>query len=197
MTPTEPFTNNGECLYCHQPPGASAVSTVSFGVNTAVNRTTACMKCHWEQTGSHPFHNPTWNCGSCHSGMLFTNPAAIPSVVTTYGYFYTKSSAEADSRTLHIIHSNPTWAGDLEKKGRQCASCHAAAACTACHEDPDLTHADHAWDVGLGNYWPGSGPNGKPHGSGTGVGNEYERNVNTALTCSNPVCHMTASGDDA
>ena len=96
VSPEEPYSDNGECLYCHQ--GGLAVSLVDFAVNTAVDRQTACMKCHWEPTGSHPFHNPTWNCSACHSNMGQRNPAAMPSVVTTCGYFNNSGSAEADSR---------------------------------------------------------------------------------------------------
>ena len=93
-----------------------------------------------------------------------------------------------------MIHANPTWAASTSVRGRECGSCHAAAACTACHEDPDMSHTEHAWDIGLGTYWPDAAPTGEPFGSGTSNGNEKQRNINSALTCSNAKCHEKVSG---
>ncbi|HEX9094016.1 MAG TPA: hypothetical protein VF902_08535, partial [Coriobacteriia bacterium] len=144
---TLPYTDNAECLECHSGSG-TAVSKVDFTESSAVVRATACRKCHWEPAGAHPFHMATWNCGSCHVSWGATNFSAIPKVSTAYGYFFSAASAMVDTDTIHIIHANPRWIANAVKNGRQCGSCHAAAACTACHEGAiDPTHEDHTWDA--------------------------------------------------
>jgi hypothetical protein len=195
---TLPYTENAECLECHSGSGA-AVSKVNFAEDPPVVRSSACKKCHWEAAGTHPFHMATWNCGSCHPGWGVTNFSAIPKVYSPAldAYFFSAASASIDTDTLHIIHANPRWIAGVVKNGRQCGSCHSAAACTACHDsgaiDPG-THALHTWDAGLAGPWPGTEPSSMTFGSGTTPGNEYERNVNGALACSNGTCHDIASG---
>jgi hypothetical protein len=190
------YTTNAECISCHQP-GGSAVSQVDFHAAAPVNKVTACKKCHWEPTAGHPFHNPTWNCVSCHFEMGTTNFAAIPKYYSdTYDAFFNSAeSANTDTETLHIIHANPRWAATVTKNGRQCASCHSAANCTACHEGAiDRTHEDHTWDAALKAYWPGWGPSATKFGAGTPKGIETKNSVIPALSCSNSTCHSVASG---
>jgi hypothetical protein len=187
------------CVGCHGP-GADASfasSKVDFTVAGAVNKVTACKKCHWEPTAGHPFHNPTWNCVSCHFEMGATNFAAVPKYYSaTYdAYFNSAASANTDTENLHLIHANPRWPANVTKNGRQCGSCHSAANCTACHEGAiDATHEDHTWDAALGTYWPGYAPSSTKFGAGTSVGNERENSVIPALSCSNSVCHSISSG---
>jgi hypothetical protein len=188
-----PFTSNSECIECHGPSGTT-VSRVDFTVLDAapVNRATACVKCHWEPSGGHPFHYTTgaWNCGSCHLEMGPINAAAIPRVQVGSSYFNSAASAATDGNTLHAIHSKLGWAGFVVKAGRQCQSCHAPAACTACHENGvDPSHGEHSWDEARGDYYSPYGPATKTFGSGTHSGAETERSVSTSLTCSNPICH--------
>lgn len=185
------------CLGCHDARQPDFATTkVDFTVPGPVDRV-VCRDCHWEPAGGHPYHYPTWNCGSCHGEMGLTNASAIPKVSTAYGFFNTASSATTDAVTLHLIHSNPTWAGGMAKRGRQCVSCHAAAACTACHAEPAPSHSEHTWDAAAAAYRPGTEPGSETFGAGTSAGNELERNVSTALTCSNATCHPKATGASA
>jgi alpha-tubulin suppressor-like RCC1 family protein len=186
------------CLGCHDPKTTGfATSTVDFTAATPVARASVCKKCHWEPSGAHPFHNPTWNCVSCHPEMGATNFAAVPKYysVAYDAYFNSEASASADTETLHAIHANPRWPASVVKKERQCGSCHAAASCLACHESSiDATHEDHTWDAGLRAYWPGSGPAAIRFGSGTSPGNERQNTIVPALSCSNATCHDITSG---
>jgi hypothetical protein len=184
------------CTDCHRV-GGVATSTVDFTAATPVARASVCKKCHWEPSGAHPFHNPTWNCVSCHPEMGATNFAAVPKYysVAYDAYFNSAASAAADTETLHAIHANPRWPAGVVKKERQCGSCHAAASCLACHEGAiDATHEDHTWDAGLRAYWPGTGPAAIRFGSGTGRGNERQNTIVPALSCSNATCHDITSG---
>ncbi|MDO8915018.1 MAG: hypothetical protein Q7W16_02905 [Coriobacteriia bacterium] len=198
---TPPYIDNSQCFECHAPAG-TAVSIVDFNAAASVNRASACKKCHWEFAApaapSHPFHYATWNCSSCHFEMGTTNFYAVPKVYVPAldAYFFSAESALADKDTLHVIHSNPRWPASVVKNGRQCGSCHAAANCTACHENAvdRPTHEDHTWDAALGAYWPGTGPATTVFGAGTSVGAETERTLTTGLTCSNDTCHDIASG---
>lgn len=178
------------CLACHastQPDFAK--SKVDFSVGE-VDRTTVCRKCHWEAAGSHPYHNATWNCGACHSGMGVVDPNAVPKTTTASGSFATTVSAAADAATLHAIHEKSGWAATITIGGRQCASCHAAASCTSCHEGPlPSSHADHSWDASTATYVSGYGPSATRYGSGTSAGNERENTLESGLTCSNTTCH--------
>jgi hypothetical protein len=194
--PPAPYDTNVECLTCHQPLG-SAVSQVDFHAAAPVKKVTACKKCHWEPTAGHPFHNPTWNCVSCHFEMGATNFAAVPKYYSaTYdAYFNSSESANTDTETLHVIHANPRWPANVTKNGRQCASCHSAANCTACHEGAiDLAHEDHTWDTALRAYWPGYGPSSTKFGAGTLDGVETQNSVTSGLSCSNNTCHSISSG---
>jgi hypothetical protein len=184
------------CSDCHKPGSRVASSTVDFAAAVPVDRVTACRKCHWEPADSHPFHNATWDCMSCHPEMGPTNFAAVPKYYSAAlgAYFNSASSAYAGTETLHAIHASPRWAASLTKGRRQCASCHAAANCTVCHAGAiSLTHEDHSWDATLGAYYPGAGPSATPFGSGTSEGNEGENSVIPALSCSNPTCHDIAA----
>jgi hypothetical protein len=189
-----------ECSDCHKPGSRVASSTVDFTAARPVDRATACRKCHWEPTGSHPFHNISWDCVSCHPEMGATNHAAIPRVRNeAYGAFFNSAaSAYAGTATLHAIHASPRWAASLTKGGRRCASCHAAANCTVCHAGAiSLTHEDHSWDATLGAYYPGTEPSSMRFGSGTSPGNEGEDSVIPALSCSNATCHDIATSSSS
>ena len=184
------------CAACHDAgqPGFASVK-VDFKAAAKVDRTSACMKCHWEPSGSHPFHYRDWNCGSCHPAWGTIDPARVPKVfVPGKGYFASAASASASTETLHAIHSAARWPSTITKNGRQCASCHSAADCTACHEGAiDPSHADHTFDPGLGSYWPGTGPAVRTFGAGTSAGNEREQRLSTDVTCSNATCHDISS----
>lgn len=136
------------CEACHK--GAPAPEPHGFSV-APVNYATACSKCHLEFAGSHPYHNANSNCGStCHSGWGAALSANVPGYAASLGGGVKGGFASADSTAtspglLHIIHSKSRWMGETATPSSSCRSCHAAAACEACHEGTiNPAHEGHA-----------------------------------------------------
>ncbi len=138
------------CLACHdvsQPDFAT--SKVSFTPIDPVDRDTACKACHAPGlVGTHPYHQIGSNCGSaCHptwgrslasATPLYTDPGSGAS-------FAAAGSKETSAALLHTIHANPRWPAGVDTPGSACASCHATAACGACHTGAiPATHAGHS-----------------------------------------------------
>lgn len=139
VQPAEAAEVNPECSWCHAPMNDWDVQ--------AVDRDTACQKCHTPGLlGTHPVHYPGANCGAvCHPGWGNSIRFATPTWRGPQGSFASAESPNVSSAILHIIHSNPRWPAGISKANSECASCHAIAACTACHEDaPATSHASHS-----------------------------------------------------
>ncbi len=159
--------DNGECSMCH---GIGLIGPDASFTIGAVDRETACRKCHIDTfVGTHPNHYAGGDCGSvCHltEGFGYSIAAHTPTVLTAGGAFASAASNNAPATTLHAIHNNPRWMADKSKPGSKCGSCHAVAACTACHEgspQPHQTHAEH----GNAAPWVGNVSFGVPGGDMT------------------------------
>jgi len=184
---------NADCVGCHSS-SIGAVSAQDFGVG-AVNFSTACKKCHDDSlVGTHPYHNPTSNCGSsCHPGWGASLVSAVPNYLDSRGYgaFAAADSADTDPALLHLIHSKPRWMESKEFSFSKCGSCHAVATCDSCHDNPpapdDTTHANHAMSLPL-TPWMGNTSSGVTNGDQT----ENTYVVNDASRCGAVGCHDTA-----
>ena len=182
---------NADCVSCHDS-ALGAVAAQKFGVG-AVDFSTACKKCHDDSlAGTHPYHNPTANCGaSCHPGWGESLVSAVPSHLDARGYgaFAAANSADTDPAILHIIHSKPRWMESKDSSFSRCGSCHAVATCDSCHDNApapdDATHLNHGTGV---TPWIGN------TSSGVTAGNQLEDTyvLNNAVTCGATGCHDTA-----
>jgi len=182
---------NSDCVSCHNS-ALGAVAAQKFGVG-AVDFTTACKKCHDDSlAGTHPYHNPTANCGSsCHPGWGASLVSAVPNHLDARGYgaFAAADSADTDPAVLHLIHAKPRWMESKEFSFSKCGSCHAVATCDSCHDNPpapdSATHLNHAASV---TPWIGN------TSSGVTAGNQLEDTyvLNNAITCGATGCHDTA-----
>lgn len=137
---------NAECALCHGPESIVGGANMEVG---SVNKATACRKCHLDSlVGAHPFHYGGGNCGAvCHPGFGPSLAANVPTHLGTNGAFSGPESDSMDAGTLHAIHSTPRWMASKSFTSGKCGSCHATAACTACHNsnDPSIsdTHLNH------------------------------------------------------
>jgi hypothetical protein len=188
---------NMECLTCHdldaEVPWAD-IPRVAFSVEP-VDREEVCWKCHWQTVEGHPYHSPneqSWYrlyC-DCHQyGYSRPDWYRLPEVETPGGWFNSATSLDREPSILHAIHAFPESMLDIEWNGRQCWSCHARAACSACHEeDPDLSHGVHGYADA-----PGEGPvspwAGRV-GEGTPEGDEYVDTTSEGyVSCDVEGCH--------
>ena len=184
---------NTDCTVCHAST-LGAVPAQNFNVGT-VDFDTACKKCHDESlVGSHPYHNPTSNCGaSCHAGWGAALVTAVPMNLDPRGYgsFASSSSADMDPALLHLIHSKPRWMESMKFPSSTCGSCHAVATCDSCHDNPPApdtaTHANHASTLNL-TPWVGNTSSGVTAGDQT----ENTYRVGNSNTCGAIGCHDTA-----
>lgn len=133
---------NPECLSCHQ-------SMTDWSVFD-VDRSTACSKCHAPGLlGTHPRHNAGGNCGAvCHLPNKWGDSSryAVPAWVGPQGAFATSTSVDASASVIHAIHSQTRWMSTVNTPSEKCASCHAVASCSACHDYTKVSpkHADHS-----------------------------------------------------
>jgi len=184
---------NPDCVACHTTANGVAAAQ-DFGVG-AVDFTTACKKCHDDSlAGTHPYHNPTANCGSsCHPGWGASLVSAVPNYMDArgYGVFAGADSADTDPALLHLIHSKPRWMEAKESSFSKCGSCHAVATCDSCHDNPpapdDATHLNHAASLSL-SPWMGNTSSGVTNGDQT----ENTYVLNNAILCGAAACHDTA-----
>jgi hypothetical protein len=141
-------TANDSCLSCHKT-GGPAVHALDFDVSVDM---TKCNACHWYSVHDFDFqHQTSWyddymsrQCNSCHhsSNAWPTRPAILDyaTALTPSGFFQTLASVGVDAKTAHAIHASGSWLKDVS----ECANCHGAASCDACHTTPGPTHAEHA-----------------------------------------------------
>lgn len=174
---------NPECLACH--------NSGQYWTVAAVDRDEACQKCHTPGLlGSHPYHNPGSNCGAvCHPGWGGSMQYATPSWRGPQGSFASAGSVDVPASVLHVIHSTPKWVSTISTDKSNCGSCHATAACSACHEDsPSAGHAVHS-SAGNADYtarepWSGT--------VGSGITGE-DQTVDSVQThtnmCATSGCH--------
>ncbi|PKQ29021.1 MAG: hypothetical protein CVT60_07480, partial [Actinobacteria bacterium HGW-Actinobacteria-10] len=145
------YTVNAQCLECH---GADlsgpATKKVDFGVG-AVNKETACVKCHWQPR--HTTHASNTESCSCHGAFSQDREDLYVGLRSTpYGYFsYHDSPDSATAAELHEIHANGSWPAGIATinpssasfgSSPLCGSCHGAASCESCHESP-AAHGAH------------------------------------------------------
>lgn len=193
------------CLACHattQP--AFATSKTSFAVGAPVDRDTACAKCHVPGlVGTHPYHQPGSNCGAaCHAdwggdSLLTATPRYTdPGSGASFATAASKSSTPAQ---LHVIHSSKRWPADVGivaadgSSHNTCGSCHAVAACTACHEgEIPLSHETHSatGGTGLAAYAPWVGK--LSHGV-VGADLTQESATTGPNQCASASCHNVAA----
>ena len=139
---------NTDCFACHAN-GGQATSQVDFAAASV--DVSKCDSCHWlsvhefdtQHVGAGYADYLTKQCSACHHSS-FTFPVrpqvlGWPSVSTTAGWFQSAASLVQSPQTLHAIHVNGSW---LKGNG-ECDSCHGAAACSACHDEPAASHANH------------------------------------------------------
>lgn len=185
---------NPECLSCHQ-------AMTDWSVFD-VNRDTACSKCHTPGLmGTHPRHNAGGNCGAvCHlpNGWGDSSRYAIPGWVGVQGSFAASSSPDAPSSVIHAIHAKPRWMGTVNTASEKCASCHAVADCSACHDYTKVApkHLNHS-ATGNASYpardsWVGETAHGVIDGD-LGIGSVFEVENQCATAGCHDVAGMAAS----
>lgn len=133
--------DNTACLSCHE-------TWQQFSV-APVDRDTACASCHTAGLiGTHPFHQPGANCAAyCHPGWGDSLLTAVPSHYDSAAgaSFASPTSKDTPASVLHIIHSQARWPQGVDTDDSRCASCHAIAACAACHTgEVSASHDDHS-----------------------------------------------------
>jgi len=185
--------NDVSCVACHE--GVTASDRHGFSV-APVNYATACRKCHDQSlAGTHPYHNGEANCGaSCHPGWGASSGSSIPRYLDTYGVFATPTSQDASASSLHVIHSKSTWPAGIDTSVSKCGSCHAVAACAACHDGTvSSAHANHASTMTSATAWTGSTSRGVDEGDQL----EDSHTVTETVRCGGPLCHDTDHVSDA
>jgi hypothetical protein len=177
-----------------------------------VDFATACAKCHWAggatpgssmpyATTSHAYSTGNCSGSGCHTAPFGDlNGVAVPHayVATMSSWFYSASSPSIDAEALHRIHAAPRWPAAIDvaagaaipgspslkaKYTLRCGSCHAAAACSACHDGLDASHSAHTTPTV--SMLVGSGtPSGDQSVGTTAV---------ASLTCASAACHDPAA----
>lgn len=148
----ETYTSPDECYTCHGVTGVGAVGKVDFAV-PAVNYA-KCAGCHAAISTAQHWHNPnsTYStCTGCHRTVVpiitnatlrFTSRFVSPD----FGRFKASTSLSSSPQTLHAAHAGSGWVNSLVLKAgstANCANCHRAVTCSACHGD-SVAHTDHA-----------------------------------------------------
>ncbi|MRR36422.1 hypothetical protein EG829_17465 [bacterium] len=179
------YTQNSQCLECHGADlGGPATKKVDFGVGP-VDKSTACAKCHW--IAPHPVHHVTSQCAGCHRPWPFRLDFFTSQVSAPEGYFTSLTSPGADATRLHSIHANGSWVQVIADKPG-CVSCHAPAACDACHESA-IQHGDHTFDAVDGTY--SSVP--ETYSAAYGTSNPaLDTRATVTSTCGAAACHARA-----
>lgn len=158
--PAPPYNTAEDCLACHAVQNSGpVVHTVDFSV-PLVNRTT-CNKCHW--IAPHPSHNSGDRCARCHNSWPYSGnslPYTASVNLGAFGKFSASNSASLDGPALHAIHSRREWPADVTSRGGTCSSCHAPAACDACHVTvPHDAHPTQNPVAPVAQVSPGTTPN--------------------------------------
>lgn len=179
------------CLACHDTAQPDfSTSKTGFPAVEDVDRDTACKACHAPGlVGAHPYHQIGSNCGSaCHPGWGNSIVSATPTYVdpVSGASFAGIGSKATPAALLHTIHANPRWPGGINTSPSACSSCHAAAACGACHTgEVPATHGEHsASDQTANPAWTGL------VGYGVVGGDQTQRTAFTdSNQCGSAGCH--------
>lgn len=148
-TPAPPYVRQ-DCVECHEVTLQAPVSRVVFNVPTVMQA--RCRTCHGmsPDSGIHQKVVDSPACKDCHGdGTHNANPAwAGAWVDPVAGRFAGPSSLLTPAPSLHAIHLNASWIELPSEFGNSpnvqwCKNCHLAAACSACHGEPDPTHVSH------------------------------------------------------
>lgn len=149
------------CLACHDISQPNfATNKTSFNAVDPVDRDSVCASCHVPGlVGTHPYHQSGANCGAaCHPGwgssLLERTPTYSDPV--SGASFADSASKATPVELLHAIHGTPRWPAGVSSSKSACASCHATAACTVCHEGVTANHAQHSASDQVANpAWTG------------------------------------------
>lgn len=186
--------HENHCLACHDVSQADfATSKVSFTAGAPVDRDTACKACHAPGlVGTHPYHQIGSNCGSaCHPGWGTSFGMATPaySDPVSGASFARADSKDTTPALLHTIHADVRWPAGVDTPQSACASCHAAAACDACHTGAlPASHAEHSSSDQTANpAWVG------PVAYGVVGGDQSQHSSFTdTVQCASVGCHDSA-----
>lgn len=185
------------CSACHATTQSGfAVNKTNFTSIGSVDRSVACPRCHDQSlAGTHPNHYAGGNCGAvCHKGVMGQSSLlATPRVITPFGAFARLDSLDASAADLHALHAGDGWAGQVTKGSIHCGSCHAAAACDACHSGTIPSgHATHG-ATGDAQY-PARLPQERRVCYGVPAGDQTFDSVQDSLSqCAVPECHDPAN----
>jgi hypothetical protein len=206
--PVPPYTSNADCVFCHSETGDSVLKP-DFAVG-AVDYA-KCTACHWQNTHSFDQNHPAFSsysfgdseCSACHglwpsrtlvangTGHRFGGTAYIglPGFSSASGYFQSAESLATTATELHGYHVSGSFPQLVPvSKWPGCRSCHAPAACDACHDAPAATHAQHA-PVTPVEYLV---TRGVPAGD-----DQAESSYTTSSACVNDACHALAKASVA
>ncbi|MDP3629633.1 MAG: hypothetical protein Q8S43_01590 [Actinomycetota bacterium] len=189
---------DGSCAACH---GSAAGPNHTFGGVPPVDKT-KCATCHWSAgtvgatLDSVHKHASPWlparsQCVICHKSRfdVTTGLYGSPAFVGPYGTFASVESTTASADSIHSAHMNGSHLLGPSAGLSYCNSCHAAAACDACHIT--VTHGDHTRNAITGVY--GALPVTRPVAPGVLPGATVNKTVTTqAVTCIAAKCHAVA-----
>ncbi|MDZ4064070.1 MAG: hypothetical protein U1E22_05310, partial [Coriobacteriia bacterium] len=188
--PSPPFETNTSCLECHDvAAGGPVFSTVDFSA-ASVDRT-KCSSCHWVQ--NHYPHGSFSQCNSCHYTMPTRTDFYNSNVSTPYGFFSSALSPSLDPALIHEAHVNGSWpkgvtTNPVTGQPVYCASCHAPAACDACHGA--VSHGNHTAPA-PGDPYPGVTRT-VARGATPAQYSTLNTTVRETSRCINPFCHDVA-----
>ena len=187
------FATNGQCLDCHDTAiGVTSAARVDFAApGVELSR---CAACHWKS--GHYAHGTYQQCNTCHYSMPARTDFYASVVPTAYGWFSSSASPAQSPEVLHEIHANGSWPAGVTRdpltgQATDCASCHVAAACDACHGEA-LPHGPHP---SADPAYPGRTyrvARGKPEGSSALDTTSLE-----TVSCADGACHDTAAAASA
>ena len=185
------YTTPGECYTCHGVAGTGAVGKVDFEV--APVDYAKCASCHAAVGTAQHWHNPSSlfsQCSTCHrTNTLPIIASSLDRFTSTfispdYGTFKTSASLGSTPQTLHAAHTGTGWVSSLVFKAgstANCANCHGAVACSACHGS-SVEHTDHS----IADYPAVT------FAQSTGTGT-----ITAPSTCVNAACHDLAKAATA
>jgi hypothetical protein len=144
--------SNATCRRCHKVTVQRGVPKINFADTVSYAK---CWNCHWASSrtkiGEYTHrHGMGKACSSCHAGYGAVT-GAYPNVLTAGGYYATSNYKKYTAAKFHGAHVKGSWVADIDPK---CASCHAPAACDACHVIPAKHSAHTTTKSGTSPYTP-------------------------------------------